>query len=81
MNVENIRENNCVRGLKESPVVLVCQHLFNCQMKQQQKIIYAAILSPSFYGLRKERLAQWPPICVQNTTKKPGGGVLLEKIK
>ena len=49
-------------------------------MKQQQKIIYAAILSPSFYGLRKERLAQWSPICVQNTTKKPGG-VLLEKIK
>ena len=26
-----------------------------------------------FHGLRKERLAQWPPICVQNTTKKPGG--------
>ena len=29
----------------------------------------AKILSPSFHGLRKERLAQWPPICVQNTTK------------
>ena len=51
-------------------------------MKQQQKIIYATILSPSFHGLRKERLTQWPPICVQNTTKKPGGGggVLQEKL-
>ena len=26
-------------------------------------------LSPTFHGLRKERLAQWAPICVQNTTK------------
>ena len=23
--------------------MLVCQHLFNCQMKQQQKIIYANV--------------------------------------
>ena len=30
-------------ALKQSPVVLVCQHLFNCQMKQQQKIIYANV--------------------------------------
>ena len=30
---------------------------------------HATILSPSFHGLRKERLAQWPFICVQNTTK------------
>ena len=34
---------------------------------------HAAILSPSFHGLRKERLAQSPPICVLNTTKNPGG--------
>ena len=38
-----MRENNCVYALKESPVVLVCQHFFNCQMKQQQKIIYANV--------------------------------------
>ena len=30
---------------------------------------HATILSPSFHGLRKERLAEWPPICVQDTTK------------
>ena len=29
----------------------------------------ATILSPSFHDLRKERLAQWPPIWVQNTEK------------
>ena len=31
---------------------------------------HATIFSPSFHGLRKERLAQWPPFCVLNTTKK-----------
>ena len=31
------------------------------------------ILSPSFHGLRKERLAQWPPFCVLNTTKNSRG--------
>ena len=30
---------------------------------------HATILSPSFHGLRKERLAEWPPICVQDTTE------------
>ena len=30
---------------------------------------HATILSPSFRGLRKERLAQWPPFCVLNMTK------------
>ena len=30
---------------------------------------HETILSPSFHGLRKERRAQWPHICVQNTTK------------
>ena len=30
---------------------------------------HATILSPSFHGLRKERLAQWPPFCVLNTTE------------
>ena len=34
---------------------------------------HATILSPSFHGVRKERLAQWPAFCVPNTTKKPGG--------
>ena len=34
---------------------------------------HATILSPSFHGVRKERLAQWPPICDPNTTKKSGG--------
>ena len=43
INVEKIRENNCVRDLKEFPVLLVCQHLFKCQIKQQQKIIYANV--------------------------------------
>ena len=32
-NVENIWENNCVH-VQESRVVLVCQHLFNCQRKK-----------------------------------------------
>ena len=31
---------------------------------------HATILSPSFHGLRKERLAQWPAFCVPNI---PGG--------
>ena len=36
----------------------------------------ATILSPSFHGVRKERLAQWP-----HTTKPPGEGeVLLENL-
>ena len=30
---------------------------------------HAKILSPGFHGLRKERLAQWLPICVQDKTK------------
>ena len=34
---------------------------------------HAMILSPSFHGLRKERLAQWSPNCVYNTSKNPGG--------
>ena len=34
---------------------------------------HATILSPSFHGLRKERLAQRPTFCVLNTTKIPGG--------
>ena len=43
MNVENIRENDCVHSLKESRVMSVCQHLFNCQMKQQQNMIYGNV--------------------------------------
>ena len=39
---------------------------------------HATIFSPSFHGFFKERLAQWPPICVLNTTKTPGGGYFLE---
>ena len=44
---------------------------------------HATILSPSFHGLRKERLVQWPLICVQKYNKKArggGGGVLPEKL-
>ena len=37
---------------------------------------HATILSPSFHGLRKERLAQWPAFCVP---KIPGRG-LAEKM-
>ena len=40
---------------------------------------HATILSPSFHGVRKERLAQWPAFCVLNTTKNPGG-LLPEKL-
>ena len=36
---------------------------------------HATILSPSFHGVRKERLAQWP-----HTTKTPGGELLLENL-
>ena len=28
---------------------------------------HPTILCPSFHGLLKERLAQWPPCCVLNT--------------
>ena len=31
---------------------------------------HATILSPSFYGLRKERQAQWPAFCVLNYDQK-----------
>ena len=42
---------------------------------------HATILSPSFHGLRKERLAQWPAVCVLNYDQKfRGGGVLPEKL-
>ena len=42
---------------------------------------HATILSPSFHGLRKERLAQWPAFCVLNYDQKlQGGGVLREKL-
>ena len=34
---------------------------------------HATILSSSFHGVRKERLAQWPAFCVPNKTKKPVG--------
>ena len=30
---------------------------------------HATILSPSFHGIRKKRLAQSPPFCVLNTTE------------
>ena len=40
---------------------------------------HATILSPSFHGLRKERLAQWPSFCDLNTTKN-SRGVLPEKL-
>ena len=35
---------------------------------------HATILSPSFHGLHRERLAQWPAFCdPQNGPKIPGG--------
>ena len=40
---------------------------------------HPTILSPSFHGLRKERLAQWPSFCDLNTTKN-SRGVLPEKL-
>ena len=40
---------------------------------------HATILSSSFHGVRKERLAQWPPISDPKTTKMPRG-VLPEKL-
>ena len=39
---------------------------------------HATILSPSFHGLRKERLAQWPAFCVPKipgVLPELGGGV------
>ena len=33
---------------------------------------HATILSPSFHGLRKERLTQWRPICPQYDEKAEG---------
>ena len=35
---------------------------------------HSTILSPSFHGLWKECLAQWPTFCVLNMTKNSGGG-------
>ena len=35
---------------------------------------HATILSPSFHGLRKERLAQWPAFCVPKIRPKIPGG-------
>ena len=40
---------------------------------------HATILSPSFHGVWKKRLAQWPPISDPKTTKMPRG-VLPEKL-
>ena len=34
---------------------------------------HATILSSSFHGVRKERLAQWPPFLTQKRQKCPGG--------
>ena len=34
---------------------------------------HATILSPSFHGLRKEHLEQWPAFCVLNSIKNSGG--------
>ena len=41
---------------------------------------HATILSSSFHGVRKERLAQWPPISDPKTTKMPRGGGTFRKI-
>ena len=43
---------------------------------------HATILSPSFYGLSKERQAQWPAFCVLNYDQKfrRGEGVIPEKL-
>ena len=44
MNVENIRENDCVRAvLQDSIVVLVCQHIFNRQRNNNKKMIYVSV--------------------------------------
>ena len=40
---------------------------------------HATILSPSFHGVRKERLAQWPTISDPKITKN-ARGVLSEKL-
>ena len=46
---------------------------------------HATILSPSFHGLRKERLAQWPAFCVPNipggTSRKNGRGCAARFLK
>ena len=34
---------------------------------------HETVLSPSFHGVHKERLAQWPPNCEPKTTKNSGG--------
>ena len=39
----------------------------------ENSTIHATILSPSFHGVHKERLAQWPPISDPKTTKMPRG--------
>ena len=41
---------------------------------------HATILSPSFHGLRKKRLAQWPAFCVLNYEKKIPGGSVPDKL-
>ena len=46
---------------------------FHCSLQNLCGFDHAMILSPSFHGLRKECLAQWPAFCVLNSTKIPGG--------
>ena len=41
---------------------------------------HATILSPSFHGLHKERLAQWPAFCDPKNGPKIAGGVISEKL-
>ena len=40
---------------------------------------HATILSSSFHGVCKERLAQWPPFLIQKRQKCPGGGGYFQK--
>ena len=48
---------------------LLIQSFLSFLRKNIRGFDHAKILSPSSHGLRKERLAQWPPICVQNAMK------------
>ena len=45
MKVENIRENNYACALKESRVVLVCQHLFNLFRKKNYANVHRNMIN------------------------------------
>ena len=80
MKIENTPENNWVRALKGSRVVLVCQHLFNCQRKNNNNLYkctlehylrrrFTYVSSPDFFRGRGD-------VCTQAITSFATGSLV-----